>query len=111
MSFVTEFAKFQASVHELAKKKGWYDEERKEPELLALIHSEVSEALEEYRNGGPVIYTNDRGKPCGIAVELADIVIRVMDMAEFLGINLGKYIKLKHEFNKTRPYRHGGKKA
>lgn len=48
-------------------------------------------------------------KPCGIPSELADIVIRVLDTCVFYGIDIGKVIIQKHEYNKSRPYRHGGK--
>jgi NTP pyrophosphatase (non-canonical NTP hydrolase) len=50
-------------------------------------------------------------KPEGFPSELADIMIRVMDLAEGMGVDLGKEILEKHEYNKTRPYKHGGKRA
>jgi NTP pyrophosphatase (non-canonical NTP hydrolase) len=98
-------------VHENAKEKGWWDEERSFGDIVALIHSEVSEALEEYRNGRfpDEIYYDEKGKPCGIPSELADIVIRVMDYCGWAGIDLEAAIREKHEYNKTRPHRHGGK--
>lgn len=119
---------FQKSVHENAKAHGWWDgEERTFGELIALCHSELSEALEEYRNGrlptetyysekdefGRIHYfaTNPKGelKPEGIPSELADVVIRVMDMCEHFGIDLEEAIKEKHKYNQGRPYKHGGK--
>lgn len=92
---------------------GWWDEERGFPEVLALIHSEVSEALEEYRNGhgATEIYFSDSGKPEGIPTELADVIIRVLDYCGYAGINIDAAISQKHEYNKSRPYRHGGKKC
>ena len=80
---------------------------------LALIHSEVSEALEEYRNGhgATEIYFSDNGKPKGIPTELADVIIRVLDYCGYAGIDIDAAISQKHEYNKSRPYRHGGKKC
>jgi len=84
------------------------------PEKIALIHSEASEALEEYRKNGesenfPYGEIMANGKPVGFASELADIVIRVLDLAGALDINLEGAIAQKMAYNKTRPYRHGGK--
>lgn len=194
---LNEFAK---EVHANAVAHGWWETERDPAEIIALIHSEWSEALEEYRAGRPMVWyavnadcqmcgdrpviyseiceTNncDAGhKPEGIAVELIDGCIRILDFAahekvslEFGSIeplqptppkliadlhyytsyalnDVGKYGKIvehyfipkwlgvavyealrfihvqgldpekimreKHEYNKTRPYRHGGKKC
>lgn len=98
--------------HERAKRKGWWEGDvHNIPEKLALIHSEVSEALECYRDGEPVFFTGEVGKPLGIGIELADVVIRVADLCGHLGIDLDYCVRVKSEFNERRPYRHGGKKA
>jgi NTP pyrophosphatase (non-canonical NTP hydrolase) len=85
---------------------------------LALIHSEVSEALEDLRTGNhaaalsssALIQTEEDehpGKPYGFMSELADIVIRVGDLAGIVGGDLEAALELKMEYNATRPYRHG----
>ena len=68
---------------------------------LALIHSEVSEAVEEAR----------RGQAYGMGKELADVILRVTQLCYTLGIPLEDLVYEKLEFNKTRPYQHGGKLA
>lgn len=102
-----------AAVHKNAVEHGWWDEERGFTEVLALIHSEVSEALEEYRNGRlpTEVYIGNNGKPEGIPIELADVIIRVLDYCGYAGIDIDAAISQKHEYNKSRPYRHGGKKC
>jgi NTP pyrophosphatase (non-canonical NTP hydrolase) len=80
---------------------------------IALCHSELSEALEEYRKGIPThitYYEPGSGKPEGIPVELADVVIRIADLCGVEGIDLEAAIKEKLAYNATRPHLHGGKK-
>lgn len=107
---INELAK---EIHENAVEHGWWDEKRGFPEVLALIHSEVSEALEEYRNGRSAseVYAGSGGKPEGIPIELADVIIRILDFCGYAGIDIEHAIRQKHEYNKSRPYRHGGKKC
>lgn len=82
-SYVNELI---AKSHSMAKEKGWWPEEgRDHYEVVNLIHSEVSEALEELRDGHGVteIYFNTEKpeKPEGFAIELADVAIRAADYA------------------------------
>lgn len=76
---------------------------------LALIHSEISEALEEARNGKSLQenWQSMPEKPEGVPAELADIAIRVFDLAGWLQIDLEAAIVEKLDFNQTRQHKHG----
>lgn len=110
----------QLEVHRTAVEHGWWQSDRIRTfgDLIALCHSELSEALEAYRDTGDLgleeasaapLHADGLNKPEGIDVELADVVIRIMDMCGWYGINLENAIKVKMAYNKTRPMRHGGK--
>lgn len=101
----------QIESYETAKEKGWHEEPDKTVgEAIALMHSELSEALEEYRNNpNNEIYTV-RGKPEGIGIELADCVIRILDFCGQHQIDLADCMVKKMAYNKTRAHRHGGKR-
>lgn len=91
--------------HDRSVRKGFYNPPPSVEQRLCLIHSEVSEALEAYREGMDVT-TLENGKPVGLPSELADIIIRVCDFAEFLGIDLAHEIRMKSDYNETRPFKH-----
>lgn len=102
--------RLQRISYEIAQEKGWCKNGPIAlPEQIALIHSEASEALESYRNNEPISWTDEHGKPQGVASEFADIFIRMGHYATQMGFKLSDEIERKLEYNKTRPYRHGGK--
>jgi NTP pyrophosphatase (non-canonical NTP hydrolase) len=109
-------AEIQRRVYKTAAEHGWWDghapQDFNVPEKLMLIVSEVSEAMEEIRrqdsNAAAIEIVN--GKPEGFVVELADAVIRIMDLCEHMGLDLESAILLKAAYNDTRPYKHGNKK-
>ena len=102
---INEWAK---EIYHNAKQHGWYDKKRSFGEVISLCHSELSEALEADRKGEPLIWDNN-GKPDGVAVEMIDCVIRILDWCGHEGIDVQNVIKTKHEYNKKRPYKHGKK--
>lgn len=108
---------WQEEIYACAVDKGWWPEigepERNFGEIVALMHSELSEALEAWRKHEALVWTYDdgQGKPEGVAVEMADCIIRILDWAEHAGVDMSEIIATKHAYNLTRFYRHGGKRA
>ena len=127
---INELAK---EIHLNAKSKGFFDEPKNTGEMLCLIHSEVSEALEADRKNHYAVKSfnlennidiNDLDSPSkkqyfqqefevsiknSFEDELADIMIRVMDLASFKGIDLEYHIKMKMAYNSMREHKHGKK--
>lgn len=100
--------------HDLAKEKGWYDKGLiKSPlETHMLIVSEIAEASECIRNRIKNSYAVDKEhnlKPEGELIELVDAIIRIADYCGYKKWDLEEAIRIKMNYNKTRPYRHGNK--
>lgn len=105
--FVIEYNKIKDLVHYIAKEKGWWDKERNDGEMIALMHSELSEALEGLRHGNP---KSDHINTSSVEEELADVIIRIMDYGKSRNLDIAEAIIKKVEFNQGREYMHGGKK-
>lgn len=111
MSTLNDLAKI---VHENSVEHGWWENERNFGELLMLIVTEVAEVMEDWRHGrsmntvqwevGP---HSGLPKPAGIPIELADIIIRVLDLCAAYDIDIDDALKEKISYNRNRPYRHG----
>lgn len=103
--FKSALSMVQTDIHGLAISKDWWDEDRNDGELIALCHSELSECLETLRKGNPES-TKIPGH-CHAVEELADCVIRICDMCGAREWDLAGAILAKHEFNHSRPPKHG----
>jgi NTP pyrophosphatase (non-canonical NTP hydrolase) len=97
---------FAADCHAARRKGGWYNDpatgkplDRNVPEILCLIHSEISEGMEGYRKG---LQDDKLPHRKMIEVELADAMIRIGDLACYLGLDLGGAVVEKMAFNATR---------
>ncbi len=113
-------------VHKNAVALGDWKEPPTLPEALCAIHAELSQALQEYREGSPLVYgtcalaaedckfsgvcdkvgrpgeTDGIDGPCkpeGIAVELADVILRTLDLMAALGVDVDAVVMAKHKYN------------
>lgn len=120
-------------VYEINVANGWFEEDRTVGDDIALLHSEVSEMLEAYRDHGledatgywvtakapwwkrifyprPYEVLVPNPKPEGFGSEVADVLVRLLDTCKRRGIDLGAEFERKLDYNATRGYRHGGKR-
>ena len=124
------FDRMTQEVHDVNQANGWWDSDRTIGDACALLHSEVSEAFDAWRKHGfedTTAYSKtmygrgdhgenlevviDNPKPEGYGSELADVLIRLLDQADRDGIDLVAEYERKLAYNRTRGYRHGGRRV
>ena len=105
MTFEKLWNSVAKSVYKNAVNHGFWEEEPNDGERMALIHAEISEALEALRDGNPS--SNKIIDYSSLEEELADAVIRIMDYCFGKDLDIAGAILAKIEYNRSREYMHG----
>jgi NTP pyrophosphatase (non-canonical NTP hydrolase) len=104
-NFILVWEAVASIAHQNALSNGFWDQERNNGEMIALCHSELSEALEALRHN---IQQDDKiPRYSGVEAELADTIIRIMDMAVGNGWDVPGALLAKIVYNLDREYKHG----
>lgn len=107
-TFIHAFNILARQVHENAREKGFWDQPRNNGEMVALMHEELSEAL-SYLRKDPEKADSHCPEYRGVEVELADVIIRLMDMAHSRGYDVAEALVSKMAYNQGREFKHGKK--
>lgn len=105
--FIVAWDAASKRANDIATKSGWHDPSKSVAESILLVHAELSEAVEALRIDDP----ESKQVPgrTEVEVELADAIIRIMDLAKAKGYSIGEAIVEKMSYNETRDRRHGNK--
>jgi len=116
-----DIIELQYEIRQMVSDKGWRENIPANPRdnsqpfseyvfagYIALAHSELTEALEAYRDKD-WSSTREDGKPLGVGPEIADAFIRILDMCDIWNINIEYELDRVIKYGHTRPYKHGGR--
>ena len=102
-----EIKEFAKECQEIRESKGFTTTKEEMLGKLMLVVSEIAEAAEFVRDDNWSSWYSGNGKPEGFIFELADAMIRIGDISSTLGYELDAVIRIKLDYNRSRPSLHG----
>jgi NTP pyrophosphatase (non-canonical NTP hydrolase) len=105
-AFVGHFNQQQRVNFKISKDHGFEEEDQNFYQKIALMHAELSEVVEAMRKN-PDAPSEHIPDFTAIEEEFADVIIRIMNTAQFKHLRLAEAIVAKSDFNSTRPFKHG----
>lgn len=117
LPYGNDLNRYAAAIHAIAVEQGYWNGLNGFYYTAANAMGELGEALDEYRDGKPTLYYKDKAvayagdtdKPEGLAVEIVDAIIWLLDYLSFLDVDIDDVLRRKIRYNATRGYLHGHK--